>query len=351
MPVLDSIDRGDFEQVQVLRSPGAGLTAVIAVHDTRMGPAFGGIRRRRYADLGQALEDALRLARAMTLKCAIANIPAGGGKAVILDREELDRRAAYGLLGRHVEAMGGRFYTGPDLGTSDEDLLAVAEQTGFVARPGARGPGDLAESTALGVLSSLRATAAFLGRDLPGLVVAVQGLGAVGMKLSRMLADEGASLLVSDLMPERVDSAASECGARPVPVGEILDVSCDVLAPCALGGVITEEVAERLPARAICGAANNLLASPEAGRILHRRGVPAAPDFVANAGALIHGALFHLTGEVPPRSRIAGLGAVVAGILEESAASGVPPGEVALNRAKKVLGGYPPRPWFPERTP
>lgn len=344
----ETLAAADYEQLQLLA--GDGALAVLVVHDSRLGPAFGGIRCRRYADLAAAIDDALQLARAMTMKCAIAGLPAGGAKTVILDRDGLDRAAAYRLVGRHVEAMRGRYYTGPDLGTGADDLRVVAAQTRFCASPDAGGPGDLAASTARGVLAALRATAAAIGRELAGLHVAVQGLGAVGLPLARALAAAGARLTVADLDPDRGRQAAA-FGAEVVDAAAVLEVDCDLLAPCAAGGVLDLDRARRLAAAAVCGAANNVCADADAEALLHARGVVVAPDFVANAGALVHGACFHLDGAPPPPSRIDRLGDVTAEILAEAAARRLPPGVVARERARSLLQQRPPVPWFPQASP
>lgn len=347
---LETLAAGEFEQLQLLRRGPGPLTAVMVVHDTRCGPGFGGIRCRRYADPAAAVRDALALAQAMTLKCAITGLPAGGAKTVILDRDGLDRAAAFRLVGDHVEAMAGRYYTGPDLGTTDADLLLVAERTAFVARPDAAGPGDLADSTAVGVFAALRATAGAIGRDIDGLRVAVQGLGAVGMRLARRLHAAGARLSVADVVAGRAAAAADELAAEVLPIAAILGADCDVLAPCAGGGVLDREAATALRARAVCGAANNVFADAATGRLLHARGIPVAPDFVANAGALLHGATFHLTGRALPSAQIAErLHELTTEILQASRRDDQPPGEVALARARARLAATPPSPWFARR--
>lgn len=331
----DVLAGADCEQILVVRDRPSGAVAVVAVHDTSAGPAHGGIRRWAYPSLGAAVADAVQLAQAMTWKCALADVPAGGGKAVILDAPGLDRRAAYRLVGRVVAQLGGAFFTGPDVGTGAADLREVAGTTRFVAVDDAAGggPGDLAQATAVGVFAAQRALAVALGLDLAGAVVAVQGTGAVGAKLCRLLAGAGARLVVADAVPERAAAVAAELGARAVAAERIVREPCDLFAPCALGGVLTEAVANELPAKGVCGAANNVLATPAAGRILHRRGVPCVPDFVANAGALIQGATWHLTGERIGAERLARIGVTATDLLARSVASDLPPGELALAMA------------------
>jgi leucine dehydrogenase len=332
--VLDA----DFEQIRILEDAPARCVAIVAIHSTRCGPAFGGIRRWRYATRDEAVADARRLARAMTWKAAVAGVAGGGGKTVVMDHAQLDRTAAYRLVGRHVESLGGRYYTGPDVGTDDRDLEEVGTQTRYVALPGLRGPGDLAASTALGVCAGIEAVAVRLGFDgLRGLHVAVQGLGEVGWRLAALLAEGGARLTVADPRAERAQRAARDLAAAVVPPERVVGAPCDVLAPCALGGVIDDAALAVLRARAVAGSANNVLAAPRHGAALAARGVLFAPDFVINAGALIHGAAFHLEGRSPPPERIRALGAVVGEILDRAAADGTPPEVHAERLARERL--------------
>lgn len=344
------LDR-DFEQIEVLRDEGSRCTAFVVIHSTRLGPAFGGIRRRSYADSEAALDDAWRLARAMTFKCALAGVPGGGGKAVIIDRPGMDRGAAYRLLGSHVEMMGGRYYTGPDLGTDLADLREVASETDFVASPDDPALGHLADPTALGVCAGVEAVASRLGfTGVDGARVAVQGLGEVGWRLAVLLADRGAELVVADTREAPLERARDELGAEVLPVSEILGADCDVLAPCAVGGVLDEDVVAVLRARAVAGAANNVLASPECGAALFAAGVLVAPDFVINSGALIHGALFHLEGEAPPADRIRGIGDVVGEILDRAVRESRPPEVLAEQMARERLDAAPAGRFVPRRA-
>lgn len=339
MASTDVLAAADCEQVLVVRDRAADVTVVIAVHDTRRGPAHGGIRRFCYPDFGAAVADAIALAQAMTWKCALADVAAGGGKAVILDRAGLDRTAAYRLVGRTVEQLGGRYFTGPDVGTGDEDLAVVAQETRYVAVDhGDGGPGDLAAATATGVFAALAALAERLGTPLAELRVAVQGLGAVGWQLCRRLHAAGAHLIVSDVVPVRTNEAATAFGAVVVAPERITTVPCDVFAPCALGGVLTRAVCEQLPARGVCGAANNVFAGPDAAMVLHRRGVPAVPDFVANAGALVLGATWHLQRQRADEARLQRIGVTAGELLDRARAEDVPPSELALRVARERLG-------------
>lgn len=325
-------DLADFEDVMFLSDRRSGAQAIVAVHDTRLGPAFGGIRRRRYGTIDEALGDVLALARAMTFKCAMADLPAGGGKVVILDGDGLERASAYRLVGDAVERLGGRFHTGPDVGTTNADLADVASRTRHCA---VAAHGDLGGSTADGVFAAMRATALHAGFDLAEATVVVQGLGSVGLPLCERLYAHGTRLVVADVDSARAERAVARFSARAVPHEQAASVPCDVFAPCAIGGLLDERLARTLPARAVCGAANNVLASAAAGRVLHERGVPVAPDFVANAGGLVHGVCVTLFGHQPERERFARIGETVARVLAESRAANVPPEVVALQQARE----------------
>lgn len=335
MTSVDPIATSDCEEVVVVRDRRAHAVAVVALHDTTLGPAHGGIRRVRYPDLAAAVRDVVALARAMTWKCALAEVPAGGGKAVIVDHDDLDREAAYRLVGRTVARLGGRFFTGPDVGTTADDLRIVAAETDRVAIGDGGGAGDLAAATALGVFAAMESLFKALGRAPAGAVVAVQGLGAVGGALCGLLHAAGARLVVADVAADRVAAIVASYGARAVDPAAIATVPCDVFAPCALGGVLTAPVAAALPARGVCGAANNVFAEPAAAVALHARGIPVVPDFVANAGALIAGALWHLRGEAVGEVRIRRIGVTARDLLARAAALGCPPSELALRLAEE----------------
>lgn len=292
MDILSLLAEHDYEQVMAFQNRASGLRGFLAIHDTTLGPALGGIRIWRYASEADALRDVLRLARGMTYKAALAELPAGGGKIVVLDHPELERPQAFEDLGRLVESFRGRFYTGRDVGITDADLEAMARTTGYVACESSPELGDISEHTAIGVLHAMRACAEFAGVARPR--VAIQGLGSVGMWLARLLAADGSELVVADIDAARAREAEKQFGARVVPPEEILAAECDVLAPCALGAVINRQTIPRLRARIVCGSANNILATPEDGDELARRGILYAPDYLANAGGLIRGAEFDL---------------------------------------------------------
>jgi len=291
-----------YEEVIAFREDACGLRGYLAIHETTLGPALGGTRLWRYADENLALADALKLSRAMTYKAALAELPCGGGKTVILDHEGLKRAAAFEAYGQLVESLGGRFFTGPDVGITDDDLVAMGRATRHVVHSTSAGRDDINQYTAMGVWHGMRACLEFAGLQkarpegrLSGRV-AIQGVGHVGTSLGRILVQQGFPLAVADIDAGRARRAAEELGAEIVAPEEILTLECDVLAPCALGGVITEKTARELRARIVCGSANNILASPAAGEELKRRGILYGPDYLVNAGGLIRGLEFDRLG-------------------------------------------------------
>jgi leucine dehydrogenase len=311
--------------------PASGLRAVVVLDDLTLGPAAGGTRTRPYGSLVEAMTDAAALARTMTLKCAISGIDAGGGKAVIVDHPGLDRRAAFARFGAFVEELGGLFRTAGDLGTTAEDLAVMATRTSYVRTD----ENNLSEATARSVSRCIEACAEVAGRPgVHGLRVAVQGCGAIGAAVARVLAAAGAELLVADMDRVRARAVAARTGARVVAPEEILAVDCDVLSPCALGGVLTLEAAEQIRAFAVCGAANNIVATPAAEQRLIERGVLFVPDLIASAGAVVHGICRGLMGIDDPGPRIDALGETARAVLDESRTSGRTPTEIAHARAR-----------------
>ncbi len=292
MPVFDNPAFDDHEQVLFCRDAESGLKAIIAIHNTSRGPSLGGCRMWAYPDDAAALSDALRLARGMTYKSALAGLPYGGGKSVIIGDPKRDKSPAlFRAMGRAVDALGGRYTVAEDVGISVDDVEAMAETTRHVAGIRAHGGGgDPSPSTAYGVFMGIRAAVKHkLGRDeLRGVRVAVQGVGHVGAHLCRRLASGGADVLVADIDAERAERVARELGVRRIASGEILAAPVDVFAPCALGGVIDDDSLDKLQAPIVAGAANNQLAEPRHGRALKDRGILYAPDYVINAGGIIH---------------------------------------------------------------
>ena len=297
--ILDAMTREGFEEVIALHDRDSGLRAFLALHDTSTGPAFGGIRRFAYASEKAALLDCLRLALAMSWKLALADIDGGGGKLVILDHQDLDLRAIYRHVGRCIERLAGRFYAGPDVGTGGEELAWVTSETSFAACPGEDGAGDLAGATMVGAFAGVSAVLTQLDgvTDWERRTVVIQGLGEVGYRLAERLSRLGVHVVASEVDEQRARTAKENLDLELVEPGAEYDVSCDVLAPCAMGGVLHDLTIQRLACRSVVGAANNILARSHHGDRLHDRGILYVPDFVVNAGAVMRGASFHQRGE------------------------------------------------------
>lgn len=304
MKILEAMVAHDHEQVIAIQNRATGLRGFLAVHDTTLGPALGGVRIRRYANEQDALTDALRLSRAMTYKAAISGLPCGGGKTVMMLDASLQREAAFEDLGRMIESLRGRYFCARDVGITDADLRAIARTTRFVAREPSPELGDISEHTARGVWQGMRACLKWAG--ITGRArVAIQGVGSVGRWLARILREQGLELAVADVDAARAAVVGQETGARVLAPQEILSAPCDVLAPCALGGVINAESVPGLKCKIVCGSANNLLATLEDGDALAQRGVIYAPDYLVNAGGLIRGAEFFLLGRADSSESIA----------------------------------------------
>jgi leucine dehydrogenase len=285
----------DHEELVVRRGRRSGMHMAIAVHSTALGPALGGMRIWHYESTADGVRDALRLAQAMTLKAAAAGLDLGGGKGVICAPEVAPngerRRAMLHDFGELVESLEGRYITAEDVGCCAEDLVATGERTAHVVGLPAEhgGSGDPSPYTARGVEAAMRACARarFGAPELAGLRVVVVGLGHVGARLARRLAEHDARLAVSDIRVGKRRLAA-ELGAEWLEPGEAMVSECDVLAPCALGGAISEANRELLRCEVVCGSANNQLASEHLAERLAERGILFAPDFIANAGGLIN---------------------------------------------------------------
>lgn len=323
----------------------SGLDGVIAIHSTALGPGAGGCRLWNYPGLDEALADAMRLAEGMSYKNALAGLPFGGAKAVLRQPAgDFDRDALFRAFGRAVNELGGRYVTAEDVGTGVADMERVAGVTQHVAglpTSGDRAGGDPSPWTARGVFESMRAAAALmLGRDLAGLTVAVQGTGNVGADLCRRLADAGANLLIADPEPGRRDRLSHILDAKVVGIDDIAGVDADIFAPCALGGALTRNVARKLKARLVCGAANNQLASVEVAPLLMARGIAYVPDYVANAGGIISVSAEYLDEDRSDvEARVTEIAPRVAAILETAARERRSPADVADQMAEDMIAG------------
>jgi leucine dehydrogenase len=292
MNVFDSPDFDHHEQIAFFDDKATGLKAIIAVHSTAMGPACGGTRMYPYATPDDALTDVLRLSRGMSYKNAIANLPLGGGKAVILGNPASDKSdARFGAYADAVNSLGGRYITAMDVGVGPKDMPLIARHTKFIAgfdQPGKKA-GDSGPTTALGVFVGLKAAAKHkFGVDTTkGLTIAIQGLGKVGMGLAKQLHEEGAKLVVADVSEDAVRRAIDAFGARQASTDGIVTVECDVFSPNALGAILNDQSVHEIKARVVAGGANNQLARDPHGKVLMERGILYAPDYVINGGGII----------------------------------------------------------------
>ena len=339
-----------FEEIVARRGRRSGAHVAVAVHSTRLGPALGGARMWHYPCERLAIEDAMRLAGAMTLKAAAAGLDLGGGKGVIATPDErrpsgAERRALLLDFGDLVESLGGRYVTAEDVGTGAEDMDVIAERTSHVVGIDVSrgGSGDPSPLTALGVLAAIRACAqARWGtRELLGLRVTIIGLGHVGSALARALDAEGAELTLTDIDPRRV-ALAEAIGARWLEPADALVAETDVLAPCALGGLIDEQLAERLRCRIVCGAANNVLTADAVAESLRQLDVLYAPDFIVNSGGLISVyAELRGHGSVWVRERVLGIESQLSSVLETARTGSTNPLVAAEQLALGRLGAAP----------
>ena len=345
MTVFGHPDFDQHESIHHFHDPASGLKAIIAIHSTRLGPAAGGCRRWRYVGNEDALTDALRLSRGMTYKNAIAGLPLGGGKAVILaDGGGPKTLTQFAAFGRAVDALGGRYITAEDVGVNIDDMRIVRRHTRYVSglpQSGRRAGGDPSPWTALGVFLGIRAAVCFqLGKQsLKGLRVAVQGVGHVGLQLCRLLHQAGAEILVADVNEENLKRVADEIPVSEVAPGDVLYSEVDVLAPCALGNVLNSDTIPRLNTPIVAGAANNQLGSPADGAALMGRGILYVPDYVINAGGIISVAreYFGKTSESEVRAEVGAIEGRLSHIFADAKTSGNPTNEVADQLARQIL--------------
>jgi len=291
--IFETLDTTGHEQVVFCHNKDAGLKAIIAIHNTVLGPALGGTRMWPYQSEAEALNDVLRLSRGMTYKNAVAGLNLGGGKAVIIGDPAADKsEALFRAFGQFVESLGGRYITAEDVGIDVNDMEFVYRETQYVTgvHQVHGGSGDPSPFTAYGALQGLMATLnkKYGDEDVGKYSYAVQGLGHVGMEFVKLLKERGAKTFVTDINKGLVDKAVTEFGAEGVGLDEIYDVPADVYSPCALGGTINEATLPRLKAKVICGAANNQLANNAIGDEVAKRGILYAPDYAVNAGGVMN---------------------------------------------------------------
>jgi leucine dehydrogenase len=343
--VFDHPEFDAHEHVVFAHDHRTGMQALIAVHDSTLGPGAGGVRMRAYPNMEDALTDVLRLSRGMSYKNALAGLKLGGGKAVLIGDPQTDKTPnLMRALGRAIQGLSGRYLAAEDVGMTLADMEEIALETSHVfgRDPKAGFGGEPSPMTALGVLLSLKLTVRrALGRDdLKGVAVAIQGAGAVGADLARRLGQEGAHVLVADVNAERAQAVAEACGGVVISTDDVLSADVDVLAPCALGAILNDETIPTIRAKIVCGAANNQLAAPEHGLALAERGILYAPDYVANAGGIINVA-YEVGGNYDARAveaHVARIPATLEQIFEEAAAEKLTPNVMADLMAQRAIG-------------
>ena len=345
MAVFDHPEFDEHESLHYVQDPDTGLRTIIAIHSTVLGPAAGGCRRWQYTNDENALTDALRLSRGMTYKNAVAGLPFGGGKAVILANDLAPRSARmFRAFGREVESLNGRYITAEDVGVSVEDMREVQRETQFVSglpQSGDNAGGDPSPWTALGVFLGIEAAVkAKLGADsVRDLSVAVQGVGHVGIHLCRLLHEAGAKLFVADVNSDNLRQVKDEMPVSEISPTDVLYADVDVLAPCALGNILTSVTIPKLRASVIAGAANNQLATTEDGTRLAERSILYAPDYVVNAGGIISVAREYLgqSCENEVRAEVSRIPERMRAIFNEAQESGQPTNVVADELARRIV--------------
>jgi len=345
MGVFDHAEFDNHESLHYFHDDSTGLRAIVAVHSTALGPAAGGTRRWVYNSDADALTDVLRLARGMTYKNAVAGLKFGGGKAVILASDATPKSPElFRAFGRCVDSLGGRYVTAEDVGCSVDDMRYVREETKFVSglpQIGADAGGDPSPWTALGCIQGIEAAVhARLGAEsLQGIRVAVQGVGHVGLNLCRLLHAAGAELFVSDVNSDNLRMATDEMPATVLPPTEILFADVDVLAPCALGNVLTSLTIPKIRAKIVAGAANNQLSTPADGVRLAERDILYAPDYVINAGGIITvaGEYYGNSSEDDVRADVGRIKDRLKKIFEQAHETGRPTHELADELARSIV--------------
>jgi leucine dehydrogenase len=293
MSIFEQLSSYGHEQIVFCRNDDVGLRAIIAIHDTTLGPSLGGCRLYDYASEADAVRDVLRLSRGMTYKAAVAGLDLGGGKSVIIGDPSMKSEAMFRAFGRHVQSLGGRYITAEDMNTSVEDMDNISRETKYVTGAGAAhgGSGDPSPVTAWGCYHGIRACLEVIygSPEVAGRTVAIQGVGNVGYYLAKYLHEGGASLLYSDISQRRLSRVIEEFGGSVLEGDDFFRANCDVLAPCAIGGIVNTRTIPMIKAPIIAGGANNQLDDETRdGEALSERGITYAPDYVVNAGGLIN---------------------------------------------------------------
>jgi len=340
MSVFDNSEYDNHEQVLFCRDTDAGLFAIIAIHDTTLGPAAGGCRMWPYASVDDAVTDVLRLSQAMSYKNALADLPLGGGKSVIIGDSNKDKNVKLlTAFAQCVQRLGGQYYTAEDVGIGISDVEVFATTSDYIF--GLAATGDPSPFTARGCFEGIRAAVKHkLGRDsLKGLTVAVQGVGNVGRCLCKNLHEAGAGLIVADVHAEALAYAVEDFGAKAVAPEEIYGQDVDIFSPCAMGGVLNDDTIPQLKATIVAGVANNQLAEARHGRLLHNRGILYAPDYVINAGGMLNasGDIFGGYDVKQVMERVLGLYETTLRVLEIARHEARPTNEVADDLAREKI--------------
>ncbi len=294
MELFEIIERDEHEQIIFCSNKDAGLRAIIAIHNTSLGPAFGGTRMWNYGSVDEALTDVMKLSKIMTYKAAVTGLNYGGGNAVIIGNPQRENRELlFRTFGKYVNSLAGRYYTAEDVGTTVEDMEFVRMETKYVTgiSKALGGSGNPAPVTAYGIFVGMKACAnARWGNDsLENKKIVIQGAGQVGKNLAEYLTASGAKVFITDIYPEKIENLSKSVKAEFVPHDKIFEIDSDIFSPCALGGIINEETINKLNCEIIAGSANNQLENEEKhGRMLFEKGILYAPDYVINAGGLIN---------------------------------------------------------------
>ncbi len=347
MVTIKEIEIPGYERIIEAEDPGVGLKCIIALHDLTLGPAIGGVRMYPYSSHAEALEDAMRLARGMTYKSALAKTGFGGGKAVIIGDPKVDKTEHLLMaFGDVVESLKGDYITAEDISINPDDVLIVARRTDHVVGlPTDESSGDPSRFTSRGVYKGMKAVCEQMYRstDLRGRSIAIQGLGNVGSKLADLLFWEGAKIIVCDTDEGKAHHFAKMYGAQTVAPEYFAETECDILSPCAMGGTFTKATIPNLRCKAIAGAANNQLGQPEDGVALHKQGILYAPDFIVNSGGIINvAAEFNPDGYNPnsARDRIDHLYDVLLEVFEKASLERISTSQAADEIAEKNLQQY-----------
>jgi leucine dehydrogenase len=336
---LNYAKESGFGDIHLKIDSATGLVAIIAIHNTNLGPALGGCRLRDYANINEAFLDVMRLAKGMSYKSALADLPLGGGKAVIIKPSHIVNRERYfEAFGRFIQELNGRYITAVDIGTSPTDMDSIAHTTRFVSSTTKQG--DPSPFTAAGIRYAIQAAVKFkLGKDsLKGIHIAIQGLGHVGYYLSRELHVLGARLTVCDINPLAIEKCVKEFGATEATPDQIHMTDCDVYSPCALGATLNAHTIPEIKAPIVVGGANNQLAEAHHGILLHQRGILYGPDYAVNAGGVIHAASEYLKTPLEVvNQQVSNIYQVLLNIFVRSAQGNLPTSEIADIIAEEKL--------------